>query len=68
MELLQEPWDVVLVDEEASEEHEWNDQDRSERDGELLVGEDCSEDECVAARCVEDQEDDQLCLKDIGDQ
>lgn len=68
LELLEEPWDVVLVHEEASEEHEWNDEDGSERDGKLLVGEDCSKDECVAAGRVEDQEDDQLCLKDMGDQ
>jgi len=30
-------WDVILVDEESSEKHEWNDKDWGQCDGQLFV-------------------------------
>ena len=50
---------MVLVDEEASEEHEWNDKYRSQGDGELLVGEKRTENQRIASRCVVNQEENQ---------
>lgn len=36
-ELFQEPWDVILVDKEACEKHEWNNEDGGQRHCKLLV-------------------------------
>jgi hypothetical protein len=61
LELNQPDRDVVLVDEEASEQHEGNDQHWCECDCQLLIREDSGYDESVAATCAVDQNQDCHC-------
>lgn len=72
LEWHQERWDLGLIHKEASEEHEWDDKNRSQSDGKLLVREEGSDDERVASRGVIDKEQNQeegwklvalLCIK-----
>ena len=41
--------DVVLIDEETSEEHERNDEDGSQGNSQLFVWEDCTNDKCIGS-------------------
>ena len=50
---------MVLVHEEASKEHERNDEYRSQGHGELLVREKRTENQRIASRCVVNQEENQ---------
>lgn len=49
LEFNQPDWNVVLIDEEACEQHEWNDKHRSQSNSQLLVGEDSGYDKCIAS-------------------
>jgi len=49
LELNQELRDLVLIDEETCEQHEWNDKYWSKSDCELFVTEDGSEDKGVTS-------------------
>ena len=51
LELDQPDGDVVLVHEEAGEEHEWDDQNRGQGHCQLLVCEESGDNESIAAGC-----------------
>ena len=56
MELNQPDGDVVLIHEETCKEHEWDDQDRSQGNCQLLVCEKSGDDKSIAARCRVNQD------------
>jgi len=58
LEFNEPDWDVVLVDEETCEKHEWNNENWCQCHSQLLIREDCTNDESVRASSTVNEDED----------